>query len=82
MMSHPKVAVELSSRQLCGAVDFSDPEQYCARFETPEAIALRKLDAQKCPTQVSTVPRFAGDFSNSKGADWPASEAQQPWTWR
>jgi hypothetical protein len=71
LLSHPKVVFELKQRNMCADMDFSDPDQYCAQFETKEALALRQLDKQNCPNQISALPNFRGDFSTYTDKDWP-----------
>jgi hypothetical protein len=63
LLSHPKVVFELKQRNMCADMDFSDPDQYCAQFETKEALAIRRIDEQKCSKQISALEKFTRGFN-------------------
>jgi len=69
LMTHPMVAREMREGRLCGDLDFSDAEQFCATFETPDALAARKLDAKNCDRQIPSMKVFRGPFAVN--ADFP-----------
>ena len=67
-MANPMVAAELAEGRLCGDLDFSDPEQYCAAFcETPEVLRFREADAKHCERQVPSMRVFRGPFGATAG---------------
>lgn len=62
LMRNPMVIEELGRSGLCGELDFSDPDQFCAKFETPEVLEFRKADKARCISQVRSMEVFRGQF--------------------
>ncbi len=62
LMNHPIVTAELSQSGLCGDLDFSNPDDFCSKFELPEVLKFRELDKSRCITQVRSMNVFKGNF--------------------
>ena len=65
LRDHPAVTQELAGAKLCGELDWSDPEQFCSQFETPETQVTRKRDVEKCGIQISSMKVFRGQFKSN-----------------
>ena len=58
LWANPAVQAELEESKLCGAFDWSNPNEVCAVFETDEWVARRKKDRETCIRHHAGMVRF------------------------
>lgn len=65
LWEHPMVQAEITGARLCGLLDWSDKEQFCAQFETSEWEERRSKDRRKCARHHPGMVRFRGGLGGT-----------------